>query len=269
MSDRTVAALIVRWQEARRSLRALEQAEHPDVTDALGRIWTWLDGDLYRHDDMALPLTSITDEAIRRPTQRALANPNYWWCSICRGMGTRARVSRAAAAIRAVGLSWPSPDQDYPLGSLQGEFRSALAAHAATPAGREDHRRQLDRRALDQQLRAEVSAAIEHAPTRGAPPQPTACDGCGGTVYAQVHQKRWMAATTRVKGGNLCQVCVKTAERSSREPPGAEAGRTRAAQSNQRATGTSHQCGAPATTAPSGRCTRKVGRDGERCWQHE
>src|SRR5690242_3156406 len=54
----TVSLLIEQWQEARRLLAEIEQAEHPDVTDGYGRVWRWRGrGDLYVHDDaLAFPL---------------------------------------------------------------------------------------------------------------------------------------------------------------------------------------------------------------------
>jgi hypothetical protein len=78
------APLVDGWLEARRALREAEQAEHPDVTDALGRVWTWMDGDIYTHDGMAWPLDHITHPGIGWPTAAALDNPNYQWCATCR-----------------------------------------------------------------------------------------------------------------------------------------------------------------------------------------
>lgn len=43
-----VSDLLVQWRAARAELAALEAAEHPDITDVHGRVWTWWKGDLYR-----------------------------------------------------------------------------------------------------------------------------------------------------------------------------------------------------------------------------
>jgi hypothetical protein len=80
-----VAALIDDWQEARKALRAIEEAEHPDITDVLGRVWKWWKGDLYVHDKMGWPKSLITQPDLRRPIKAALDNPNYRWCAICKG----------------------------------------------------------------------------------------------------------------------------------------------------------------------------------------
>lgn len=42
-----VPGLIAEWQRLRAEIRALEKAEHPDITDVDGRVWTWWKGDLY------------------------------------------------------------------------------------------------------------------------------------------------------------------------------------------------------------------------------
>lgn len=68
------APLVDAWLEARRELREIEEVAHPDVTDALGRVWRWMDGDIYTHDGMAWPLEYITAERIGLPTQAALDN---------------------------------------------------------------------------------------------------------------------------------------------------------------------------------------------------
>jgi len=77
--------LIHEWHEARQSLRAIEEAERPDLIDALGRTWRWLDGELYTHDRMAWTKHMVLAAGITRPSQHALDNPNYTWCAICKG----------------------------------------------------------------------------------------------------------------------------------------------------------------------------------------
>lgn len=79
----TIAALIGQWHDALRGLRRIEEAEHPDITDALGRVWVWKDGDVYVHDGMAWPREHIERQTVSLPTRAALDNPNYRWCEIC------------------------------------------------------------------------------------------------------------------------------------------------------------------------------------------
>lgn len=79
-----VAGLVSAWRAARLALAATEAAEHPDVTDVLGRTWTWWKGDLYRHDSMAWPLVLVTSDLMRWPKPELLDNPNYQWCDTCR-----------------------------------------------------------------------------------------------------------------------------------------------------------------------------------------
>lgn len=76
--------LLAEWTRARAALRELERTEHPDITDPHGRVWTWVDGDLYEHDEtLAFPADRIPGAGLPSP---ALAdNPNYHrLCSICR-----------------------------------------------------------------------------------------------------------------------------------------------------------------------------------------
>ena len=77
--------LLEEWQEARAQLRALEHAEHPDVTDRHGRRWAWVSGDLYSHDDtLAFPLVMLEELELPRPGL-ADENPNYArLCDTCR-----------------------------------------------------------------------------------------------------------------------------------------------------------------------------------------
>lgn len=97
-----VAQLIADWQATRKALRAAEEAEHPDVVDALGRAWQWVSGDLYRHDSMAKPLVLVTHPDVNWPTVACYANPNYQWCDTCKAMGE----ALAAAAAEGHELHW-------------------------------------------------------------------------------------------------------------------------------------------------------------------
>lgn len=79
-----VADLVSEWQAARAELAELERAEHPDITDRFGRVWTWWKGDLYRHCGLAFPRHFLTEEGrIGLPTKVALDNQNYDLCAIC------------------------------------------------------------------------------------------------------------------------------------------------------------------------------------------
>lgn len=79
----TVSDLIVDWQAARTELWEMEKAEHTDIVDRFGRVWTWKSNDTYRHCGNAAPAHMINDFGL--PTQAALDNPNYDLCSICIG----------------------------------------------------------------------------------------------------------------------------------------------------------------------------------------
>ncbi|MGW2213238.1 hypothetical protein [Streptomyces sp. NPDC001781] len=88
MSDATeaVGRMIGEWTAARAALTELERAEHPDITDRYGRVWTWKPGggDVYRHDSMAFPRTLVESGAIGLPSQSVLDNPNYGeLCAVC------------------------------------------------------------------------------------------------------------------------------------------------------------------------------------------
>lgn len=78
-----IGPMLDEWQQLRAALRAAERAEHPDVTDQLGRVWVWKDGDIYLHDGMAWPLVFI-QQRTAWPNPVLLDNPNYHWCDACR-----------------------------------------------------------------------------------------------------------------------------------------------------------------------------------------
>lgn len=85
-----VAQLIASWQAARAELAAIERAEHPDITDHHGRVWTWRGrGDLYRHCSLAWPEEFVRNNRHGLPTQAALDSPNYDLCDLCLGGRTR------------------------------------------------------------------------------------------------------------------------------------------------------------------------------------
>lgn len=78
-----VAGLLSEWQAARAQLAGIERAEHPDITDHLGRVWTWRGrGDLYRHCGIAAPAAMIDQFGL--PSRAVLDNPNYGeLCDVC------------------------------------------------------------------------------------------------------------------------------------------------------------------------------------------
>jgi hypothetical protein len=77
-----VTALLADWHAAREALTALEAAEHPDIIDHHGRVWTWWKGDLYRHCGNAAPSHMI--DWFGLPKDAVLSNPNYpKLCGIC------------------------------------------------------------------------------------------------------------------------------------------------------------------------------------------
>lgn len=82
-----ISGMMDRWRELRAELAAIEQAEHPDVTDRHGRTWVWWKGDLYRHDGhLAFPLEMIVHPRFGLPAPRLADNPNYPnLCETCRG----------------------------------------------------------------------------------------------------------------------------------------------------------------------------------------
>lgn len=80
-AESPVVGLVAKWQSARAELAELERAEHPNVTDRFGRVWSWWKGDLYRHCGNAAPKHMIGDFGL--PTQAALDNPNYELCDTC------------------------------------------------------------------------------------------------------------------------------------------------------------------------------------------
>jgi hypothetical protein len=76
---------IAEWQAARDELAAAELAEHPDITDHHGRVWVWVDGDLYRHCGMAWTSAQIRNTEHLLPSASLFSNRNYSFCSICKG----------------------------------------------------------------------------------------------------------------------------------------------------------------------------------------
>lgn len=80
-----VRGMVAEWRALRAELRAIEEAEHPAYRDKFGRVWTWVSGDLWHHDDtLAMPLDMV-EKITRLPPEKLRDNPNYWQlCDICR-----------------------------------------------------------------------------------------------------------------------------------------------------------------------------------------
>jgi hypothetical protein len=78
-----VSGMVDEWKQLRTELQDVEQSEHPDIVDCLGRLWTWVDKDLYRHDNMATTRNIIESTGLRFPQPKILDNPNYTWCNHC------------------------------------------------------------------------------------------------------------------------------------------------------------------------------------------
>lgn len=80
-----VRGMLAEWQDVRAELRAIEEAEHPAFRDKWGRVWTWVDGDLWHHDDTLAMSRDMIDRLTGLPPERLRDNPNYHrLCRICR-----------------------------------------------------------------------------------------------------------------------------------------------------------------------------------------
>lgn len=82
-----VAGLVEIWQATRAELRAIEQAEHPDLTDQFGRVWLYRSRDLYVHDGLIAATADVVASPHLELPAPGLAdrNPNYaGLCQVCR-----------------------------------------------------------------------------------------------------------------------------------------------------------------------------------------
>jgi hypothetical protein len=102
---RVVRGMLAEWHALRAELRAIEETEHPAFTDRFGRVWTWVSGDLWHHDDtLALPRDMI-DKLTQLPPETLRDNPNYWrLCETCRSQW--ADTSAVSARILLSGSGW-------------------------------------------------------------------------------------------------------------------------------------------------------------------
>jgi hypothetical protein len=92
-----IRELLVEWQALRIIIAEMDVAEHPDIVDALGRVWTWIpggSGNLYGHDGMAWPREHVERPDVGLPSSAVLANPNYSWCELCRQPAGRLGIRR-------------------------------------------------------------------------------------------------------------------------------------------------------------------------------
>lgn len=86
----SIAAMLAGWEASRATLRAIKEAEHPDLTDQFGRTWQWKDKDLYTHDALLAATPDVIANVNLGLPRAGLAddNPNYaGLCSICRREG--------------------------------------------------------------------------------------------------------------------------------------------------------------------------------------
>jgi hypothetical protein len=101
---RVASVFVTEWQALRTVIAEMEVAEHPDITDSLGRVWTWIPGGardrdgndtstLCGHDGMAWPREHVEQPGIGWPRADVLGNPNYRWCELCRAGATAAGES--------------------------------------------------------------------------------------------------------------------------------------------------------------------------------
>jgi hypothetical protein len=80
-----VRGMLAEWQALRAELRAIEEAEHPPFTDQFGRVWTWMSGDTWDHDDSLAMPRDMVERLTSLPSERLRDNPNYWkLCATCR-----------------------------------------------------------------------------------------------------------------------------------------------------------------------------------------
>jgi len=100
-----VRGMLVDWQALRAELRAIEEAEHPAVTDKFGRVWTWTCHDCYHHDDTLALTRDMIDRLAGLPPERLRGNPNYWQlCETCRSQW--ADTSPVSPRILLKGQGW-------------------------------------------------------------------------------------------------------------------------------------------------------------------
>jgi hypothetical protein len=108
-AQQAVSTLVTEWLALRIVIAEMEVAEHPPITDALGRAWTWIPGGardrdgndcstLYGHDGMAWPREWVEHPGIGWPRAAALDNPNSRWCELCRAGATAAAGQTPAPA---------------------------------------------------------------------------------------------------------------------------------------------------------------------------
>lgn len=71
-----VARVVDEWQTLRADLAALEAAEHPDIIDVNGRVWSWWQGDLY-----TTPRPDIYPPTPERPEGGRAAWPRDFICT--------------------------------------------------------------------------------------------------------------------------------------------------------------------------------------------
>jgi len=76
-----VRGLVAEWQALRAELRAIEEAEHPAVTDKFGRVWTWTCHDCYHHDNTLALTRDMIDALAGLPPEKLRGNPTTGSCA--------------------------------------------------------------------------------------------------------------------------------------------------------------------------------------------
>lgn len=81
-----VARVMDEWVALRQVMAEQDAADHPDILDRFDRVWSWVSGDLYRHDDTLAHTRMMIDHPdVGLPSPLLADNPNYaGLCDICR-----------------------------------------------------------------------------------------------------------------------------------------------------------------------------------------
>ena len=114
----------------RGELAEIDAAEHPDVTDRFGRVWTWWKGELYHHDD-TLADTRDRIAAYGLPPATLADNHNYaGLCTICRQNWTPAQSAKVDA-LHAAMLTYETARGDDRAAARQAYLDATTADYNA------------------------------------------------------------------------------------------------------------------------------------------
>lgn len=77
--------LLKEWLTVRAEIAELDRQMHPDITDEMGRVWTWRwddsYGSHYKHCGRLVPAEMIPQ--MGTATEAMLGNQNYDLCEVC------------------------------------------------------------------------------------------------------------------------------------------------------------------------------------------